>query len=218
MNSIVSLQIGKIKQYENFNSAFIKDIRVKSLDIKENHIVANEIADTKHHGNLEKVVFANSANNYPIWSNFLNKLIKYGYMGENITMQAYNENNVYIGDIHRIGTCVLQVSQPRKPCFKISKIHNNFDFTQAIFKSGKSGWYYRVLEEGVIRQNDDIKIIHKEKTRLSIMELNKLFYNPFLNLSLLDKLEKITTLNERWKKDIQARLNHSYDDSYMFGD
>ncbi|ECP5283097.1 MOSC domain-containing protein [Campylobacter lari] len=216
MSSIKSLQIGKIKNYNKFHSAFIKDIYLNSLQIYTDYILDNEIADKIHHGNLEKVVFANNVQNYILWNNYLNKYLNFGEMGENLSIDGLNENNVCCGDIHEIGTCILQVSQPRKPCFKISSIHNHLNFTQEIFKNGRTGWYYRVLKEGIINKNDKIKILQKDEANLSIMELNQLFFNPFKNSSSLEKLEKISTLAKGWKESIQARLNHTYDNSYMF--
>ncbi|OCX43629.1 sulfurase [Campylobacter ornithocola] len=216
MSSIKSLQIGKIKNYNTFHSAFIKDIYLNSLQIYVDRILDNEIADKIHHGNLEKVVFANSVQNYTLWNNYLNKYLNFGEMGENLSIEGLDENKVCCGDIHEIGTCILQVSQPRKPCFKISSIHKYSNFTQEIFKSGKTGWYYRVLKEGIINKNEKIKILQKDKTDLSIMELNQLFFNPFENLNSLEKLEKISTLAKGWKESIYARLNHTYDNSYMF--
>lgn len=215
-----SLQIGHIKDYRDFKSAFIKDIylnyaKVETLGIKE-----NEIADNKHHGGINKAIFANSCENYPIWEKLLNKKLNFGMMGENLSLQGLHESNVCVGDIHKIDNVILQVSEPRKPCIKISLIHHFKGFTQEIFKSGLSGWYYRVLETGELHTQSKITILERNKENLSILELNSLFFNPKNTLkqnpNLLTKLANLDTLlAPNWHECIQKRLNNTYDTSYM---
>lgn len=217
---IYSLQIGNIQEYidENghvFKSAMIKNIYKNKLSVHKTGVNDDNISDKKNHGGIEKAVFANAFKNYKIWNNFLGKNLNIGDMGENITIKDLDERNVYIGDIHRIGSAVLQVSQPRKPCAKIYKIYKNKNFTNFIFSSGLSGWYYRVLKEGEFNINDSIDIECVENTKLSVMELNKLFYAPKINIKLFDKLKALTTIEKRWIETIEKRLNHSYDNSYM---
>lgn len=106
-------------------------------------------------------------------------------MGENLSIDGLCEQNVCIGDIHQISNAILQVSEPRKPCVKISKIHNNSNFTHEIFKTGLSGWYYKVLQVGQIRKHENIKIL--EKILLHLVYLNSInFFTP--HIKLLDKI------------------------------
>lgn len=99
-------------------------------------------------------------------------------MSENLSIDGLYEQNVCIDDIHQISNAKLQVSEPRKPCVKISRIHNNSNFTHEIFKMGLSGWYYKVLQVEQIRKYENIKILEKKSTSLSIFKLNQLFYSP----------------------------------------
>lgn len=106
-------------------------------------------------------------------------------MGENLSIDGLCEQNVCIGDIHQFSNAILQVSEPRKPCVKISKIHNNSNFTHEIFKTGLSGWYYKVLQVGQIRKYENIKIL--EKILLHLVYLNSInFFTP--HIKLLDKI------------------------------
>ncbi|EAL1805501.1 MOSC domain-containing protein [Campylobacter coli] len=215
-----SLQIGHIKDYKGFRSAFIKDLYLEEVDIDFLGILNDNIADTKHHGGKNKALFANSYHNYGLWENFLGKKLACGMMGENLTLENLHEQNVCIGDIHRFENAILQVSEPRKPCVKISKVHQNPNFTQEIFKTGLSGWYYRVLEGKKIHAHSKIELIEKNPINLSVLELNHLFYNPHQalkqNPSLLEKLSKLDTLiSQNWHESIQKRLKNTYDSDYM---
>lgn len=217
---IYSLQTGNIRTYtdENdkaFSSALIKDIYHNKLSIHKTGINNDSISDEKNHGGIEKAVFANAFSNYEIWENFLGKKLNIGDMGENLTIKNFHEHSVCIGDIHHIGSCVLQVSQPRKPCAKLYKIHKHKDFTKFIFSCGLSGWYYRVLKAGECSLNDSIKVEKFENARVSIMQLNKLFFAPKENMEVFDKLKRLTTIDARWIETIQKRLNGSYNNLYM---
>ncbi|WP_089189061.1 MOSC domain-containing protein [Campylobacter sputorum] len=217
---VYSLQIGNIKKYSDenkkeFSSALIKNIYQDRITIDINGVNKDCISDTKNHGGTNKAVFANALSNYKIWNDFLGKKLNIGDMGENITMKNLDENSVFIGDIHYIGSCILQVSQPRKPCAKLYKIHKNRNFTKFIFSSGLSGWYYKVLKSGECLLGDEVKVEQIEKTRLSIMDLNKLFFAPKENIKLFDKLKNLNTIENNWVKTIQKRLDYSYDNSYM---
>ncbi|WP_229770917.1 MOSC domain-containing protein [Campylobacter portucalensis] len=160
------------------------------------------VFDTKNHGGLEKAIFANSTKNYKIWAKFLNKNINYGDMGENLTINGLDESSVCVEDIHKIGSLVIQVSQPRKPCFKISKMFKHKNFTAKIIETGLTGWYYRVLEESILKCGDEVKIIQKYSVNLSILELNKLFYNLNDNSNIFEKLKICKTLSNEWNGSI----------------
>lgn len=217
---IHSLQVGSIKDYtdengKKFRSALIKNRYISSLSVTTSGVEGNMISDMLHHGGAEKAVFANALSNYPLWGNFLGTRLKFGDMGENLTLKGFDERNVYIGDIHRIGSVVLQVSQPRKPCAKLYKIHKNSKFTKLIFTSGLTGWYYRVLKPGEMKLGDPMTVESTESAKLSIMELNRLFFNPSENSDAFDKLLMQKTISPKWVETIQKRLTNSYNNSYM---
>ncbi|QBL12371.1 MOSC domain-containing protein [Campylobacter helveticus] len=217
---LVSMQVGKIKDYKKFKSAFVKDIYLQNAFVGILGFSENEIADMKNHEGSQKAVFANAINHYEIWEKFLGKKLNYGAMGENLSLSGVDEKSVCVGDIHRLGSVILQVSEPRLPCVKISKVHQKSDFCAEIFESGLSGWYYRVLQEGTCKVGEKLEILEKNSAKLSIMDLNRFFYKPkdFLsqNLNFKEKIEKLRDiLSQNWQKSIDLRLKNQYDMSYM---
>ncbi|CZE49430.1 MOSC domain-containing protein [Campylobacter geochelonis] len=225
MAKILFLGVGKIQKYgkENYINLLEKPWQSAMKKVAfQGEVYANElgfindsVADTKNHGGIEKAIFANSAKNYKIWENFLETKMEFGDMGENLSIDELDENSVCVGDIHKIGSLVLQVSQPRKPCFKISKFFNNAKFTAEIFKTGRTGWYYRVVENGSCKCGDEVEMVQKDSANLSIMELNQLFYAPKEHLELLEKFKKLKTIKNGWDKSIQERILGIYDNEYM---
>ena len=225
MPYIHSIQTGKVQKLEGWETASFKK-EVKSIKVKNMGIEGDEVADTKSHGGFEKAVFANSFENYQGWREFLNTdSLEPGSLGENLTISGLDEMNVCLGDIHQIGEVILQVSQPRKPCWKISKKHNNKGFTKLIFNTGKTGWYYSVIKPGVIRKDDQISILSIQKSnelhryinnqKISILDANKAFKDPKHNQLTLKRILTITGLSEKYKESIKKRLNGTYDLSFM---
>ncbi|GIP28789.1 MOSC domain-containing protein [Paenibacillus sp. J23TS9] len=105
-------------------------------------------ADLKHHGGADKAVCVYPYEHYAYWEDQLDKKLDYSAFGENLTVTGLLETAVCIGDIFEIGEVVVQVSQPRFPCFKISSKHAVKDFPARVLDTGYSGFYLRILQEG----------------------------------------------------------------------
>ncbi len=222
---IKSLQIGKVQQLGDINSTEFLSKYWESGSFKEMMIdgiitfvgiVGDEVSDTKSHGGVEKAVFANSYENYPLWSKFLgiNKL-PFGALAENLTISGLDETTVFLGDIHHIGGVTLQVCQPRKPCWKISRKWQNKEFTNEIYTSGRTGWYYKVLKIGKITKNDAIIISHNDDILISIMEANQAFRKPKIYQNVLQEILLIPNISFSYKNSIEKRLAGTYDLGFM---
>lgn len=113
-------------------------------------------ADLIHHGGSDKAVCVYPIEHYSYWEQQLGRKLDYSAFGENITSRGLLETGVCIGDIYEIGTALLQVSQPRYPCFKLSQKHGPADMPVRVLSTGYSGFYFRVLREGSIGAGDVI--------------------------------------------------------------
>ncbi|OMD25701.1 MOSC domain-containing protein [Paenibacillus odorifer] len=127
-----------------------------SVRLHTNGFVGDGQADLKHHGGPDKAVCAYPIEHYSYWEQQLGKKLEYSAFGENITTTGLLETEVCIGDVYEIGTTLLQVSQPRYPCFKISQKHGPADLPAQVLDTGYSGFYLRVLREGMISTGDAI--------------------------------------------------------------
>ena len=106
-------------------------------------------ADLVHHGGIDKAVCVYSADHWPYWQAILppNQL-RGGAFGENFTVEQLTEADVCIGDVFEIGTALVQVSQPRQPCWKLARRWHIKDLAVQAERTGFTGWYFRVLQEG----------------------------------------------------------------------
>ena len=96
-----------------------------------------------------------------------------GGFGENLTTRGLDENQICIGDVLRIGGLTAQVTQPRRPCFKLELRFANMQMLRAMLRSGRSGWYLRVLEPGLIEAGASITTIDRLNPSWPIARLNR---------------------------------------------
>ncbi|MFA5461650.1 MAG: MOSC domain-containing protein [Sulfurimonas sp.] len=225
-SSVISIQAGKVKSYGDkessdfldkyWQSSFFKEIVNSKIYISKNGLAGDEVADKVHHGGLEKAVFANSYENYKEWAEFLGvESLPFGALGENLTITGLHESSVYLGDIHKIGTTLLQVSQPRKPCYKIAKRWSNKKFTNEIYITGLTGWYYRVLQEGDIISGDEVIVKGSDESRVSILEANMAFANPIKYRDILEKILSIDSIAPSYRSSIKMRILGEFRLEYM---
>lgn len=206
-----SIQISEIKTIKDENKTWetgsfktaIKDCFVENLGL-----VGDKVSDTRYHGGIDKAVFANSFINYPKWQNFLQRSepLDYGALAENLTIDLIDEADVFIGDVHKIGEAILEISQPREPCWKIGQKWHNKYFTKYIYETGETGWYYRVLQAGEIKQNDEIELVKRVNSKVSIKKANEILRDPKSNMELCEYLLNLEVLALDWKNSLKKKL------------
>jgi MOSC domain-containing protein YiiM len=96
-----------------------------------------------------------------------------GGLGENLTIEGCDEQSVYLGDIVRIGSAVLQVTEPRQPCFKFALRFNDVGMVHAMVENGMCGWYYRVLEPGTLARGDQVLVLERLHPSWPISRVNR---------------------------------------------
>ena len=121
-------------------------------------------------------------------------------------MSGLNEDNVCIGDRYQIGSTILEVSQPRKPCERLSKNTENEETRDIVYQTGLSGWYVRVIETGEIRQGDELKLLARPYPQVTIRHLNRLLSAPE-NEAELEAALDIEVLAEAFKRSIRSQVS-----------
>lgn len=158
---IASLRVGRIAPLgpDRVASAFIKSAVSGPITAGALGLDGDHQADLSAHGGPEKAVYAYSSARYPDWVATFPDLARRfvaGAMGENLTVDDMDEDDLCVGDVHSIGGALLQVCQPRQPCFKLALALGEPRLAKHMVRTGHSGWYYRVLREGPIAPDDEI--------------------------------------------------------------
>jgi MOSC domain-containing protein YiiM len=164
-------------------------------------------ADLIHHGGVEKAVCVYSYEHYPYFEKRLNSKLSHGAFGENLTVSGMLEKDICIGDVFRIGEAVLQVSQPRQPCFKLAKRYNLKELPLIFQETGYTGFYFRVLNEGWVSPDSVINLIIKDHNAVTVEFANQIMHYDKKNLDAINKILKVSALSRNWRSTFNKRLN-----------
>src|SRR5205823_5987076 len=119
-------------------------------------------ADLRHHGGPDMAVLAYPQEHYARWRDELRwPDVPYGAFGENFTVAGVTEGDACLGDAWRAGSALLQISQPRKPCRNISRFWRRPDLLRVVERTGRYGFYLRVLEEGVVEAGQEFRLVER---------------------------------------------------------
>ena len=157
---LVSLQIGTPAEHTSqlndgkdaaWDSSIWKAPVTGPVHLGRTDLAGNTQADLKNHGGPDKAVCCYSAEHYPGWRLRLDlseREFGYGAFGENFTLSGLTEDAVCLGDICRVGAAVVQISQPRMPCWKVGRRWEHPELPGEMTATGRTGFYLRVLTEG----------------------------------------------------------------------
>jgi len=141
-------------------------------------VLDDAVVDRKYHGGIDKACYAYSEDYYDHWKRLYPKLDwDFGMFGENLTLSNFDERFVSIGDTFQIGEAIVQVSEPRQPCFKLNVRFNSNAMVKAFMAFGHCGTYFRVLQNGWVRPGDSLQIIEKGTPQLSVYDVFQLLSN-----------------------------------------
>jgi MOSC domain-containing protein YiiM len=134
-------------------------------------------ADLTVHGGDDKAVCVYSADHYSFWRTQLDvQECGPGWFGENFSIEGQTEALAAIGDVYRIGTAAVQISQPRAPCWKLGRRWNRLDMPKLVVQSGRTGWYLRVLDTGDVESGDALTLVERPYPRWTIDAVNSVAY------------------------------------------
>ncbi|WP_323704010.1 MOSC domain-containing protein [Mammaliicoccus sp. Dog046] len=150
----------------------------------------------KGHGGIEKAICFYSKDHHPFWNDILDQLPEYAIFGENITVSGLTEEDLNIGDTYQLGEAIIQVSCPRQPCATIALKYGIKDLVKRMADSGKTGCYFRVLQEGYVSQNDHLQLLQSYEPKLSIYELNTTQFKDNKNKSRIENILNHDGINE----------------------
>ena len=133
--------------------------------------------------------------------------LPWGMFGENFTTEGLAEDDLHVGDRLRIGTAIMMVRQPRVPCYKLAAKFQRDDILQRFLESGRSGFYFSVEEEGIVKAGDTFEFLSREEQAITIEKINRLFVHDKYNRDLLEKAIASPALPEDWRDYFDRRLD-----------
>ena len=186
-------------------TAIDKDPAPGRVVVRAANLEGDRQADLRVHGGPDKAVYLYPAEHYPHWREVLAPAeLGPGWFGENLTTRGVLEEETWIGDVFRVGGALLQVSQPRVPCAKLAMKAGDPAFGRPFLKSGFSGFYLRVLEEGEVGAGDAVVRVSRGEGGMSVREVVALL-DDSASADDLDRAAALPELALGWREQFAIR-------------
>jgi MOSC domain-containing protein YiiM len=180
-----------------------------AVAVKRCNLEGDQIADLRVHGGPYKAVYLYPSEHYDYWKSELSLAdLPFGAFGENLTTEGWTEETVHIGDRFRVGSSILQVSQPRMPCFKLALKFGRSDMVKKFWLSGRSGIYFSVVQEGSIERGDEIESVGRDPEKIRVADVVRLYKGDEWSPDVLERALRAPLFGS-WKRDIQTRLTEA---------
>ena len=140
-------------------------------------VQGDTVVDRKYHGGIYKACYLFSADHYDYWKAKYPQLEwDWGMFGENLTIQGLDESQLRIGSTYRLGTALVQISQPREPCYKLGIRFGDQEILKQFIDHGRPGTYIRVLEPGTVSKGDSMELVTASESPLTIAQFYELLF------------------------------------------
>lgn len=215
--TIVSLNVGTPSSLTYRNKEVLTGIMKRPVSgrvfLSTLNFEGDAQADLIHHGGKEKAVCVYPYEHYAYWEKELNRPLEYGAFGENLTTEGLLEQDVCIGDVYQIGEAIVQVSQPRQPCYKLSVRYGLTDLPVKVQDTGYTGYYFRVLQEGYVSKGDALTLLRRHPYGITISFANQIMHHDKKNVEGIRRILAVESLSKNWRSTFQKRLDGEWTDS-----
>jgi len=211
MAEVVSVNVGVPREIDTPRgpvlTAIFKTPTDRRLRVEPHNLEGDRQADLSVHGGENKAIYCYPVEHYPVWSDELGRTdLEHGQFGENLTTRGLLEREVGVGDVFLIGTAVLQITQPRAPCFKLGIRMGDARFVKTFLRSGRPGFYFRIVEPGELGMDDEVKRIERGATGITVHELWELSYGGGTDLDRMRLALEIPTLGDEWRRPLFKKI------------
>jgi len=208
---LVSLNLGRPRlltwKGETLNTGIFKAPVHGRIMLRTTNLDGDRQSDLSVHGGVHKAVYAYPSEHYAYWHKELpNEPLPWGAFGENFTVEGMVEMEVRIGDEYRVGSAIVRVTTPRLPCLKLAAKFRRDDMIVRFLRSGFSGFYFAVVEEGEVGAGDEIELLARDDSSATIAEVNYAYVFPSADADLLGRVARTKGLPESWRERFRAKL------------
>ena len=211
---VLSIQVGRPREVQTPKGTVVTGIFKSAIQgkiaLRGYNLDGDRQADLQVHGGPNKAVYLYPFEHYSYWAEELPGMdLPFGVFGENLTTEGLSEESVHIGDQLQIGSVILQVSQPRMPCYKLGIRFDREDMVKRFWKSGRSGIYFSVVREGELQAGDEIERVASHPEQVSVAAVVRLYKREITDPDLLARTLR-APLSGSWKQEIQERWAEAF--------
>jgi MOSC domain-containing protein YiiM len=165
------------------------------------NLAGDDQADRQAHGGPDKAVYAYAIEDTRWWEKETGRPFTYGEFGENLTTEGVAVNDALIGERWEIGTVVLEVSEPRIPCWRLGVRMNDSQFVRRFTEALRPGSYLRIVIEGELGAGDEIRLVERPKSQLSVRDVFRIYTRDRHEAETLLAVPQMSEAWKRWAKD-----------------
>jgi MOSC domain-containing protein YiiM len=178
-------------------------VTAETIVVGETNLAGDGQADLRVHGGVDKAIYAYPSEHLPVWTEELGfeAPLQPNAFGENLTTRGFVETDVCIGDIYRWGTALVQISQPRGPCYKLEMALGRENLIEPVMLSGRVGWYLRVLQPGEAPVTAPMTLETRHPVGLTVWEANHARMIRTDN-ELIAKAQSVPELARAWSRGL----------------
>lgn len=198
--TVVSVNVGGIRQFDYRGrpavSAIWKSPVTGRVTARGVNLEGDDQADREAHGGPDKAVYAYAIEDSRWWATDLGRSLEYGEVGENLTTEGIDVTNALVGERWEIGSTVLEVSEPRVPCWRLAVRMEDTAFLRRFTQAGRPGTYLRIAVEGELGSGDEIRVVERPDHDLTIGDVFRIFTRD------RDEAERLLTvpqMSASWK-------------------
>lgn len=208
---LVSVNIGQPRSVSHrggiVSTAIYKDSVAGHVWVRRLNLDGDGQADLRVHGGEDKAIYVYPQEHYIFWARELGRNdFSFGQFGENLTTEGLLEDAIFIGDIFRVGEVLVQISQPRTPCFKLGIRMGDESFIARFAAANRTGFYLRVLEEGRVAAGDAILLTERAKDSISVSGAFRLRHGTGGTRAEYEHAAQIDALTPSWRAAFEKRL------------
>jgi MOSC domain-containing protein YiiM len=198
---VLSVNVGAVREFE-YNGRPAKSAIWKSpvagrIAARGVNLDGDDQADRKAHGGPDKAIYAYAVEDARWWEQEIGRSFTYGEFGENLTTEGIEVNHALVGERWEIGTTVLEVSEPRIPCWRLGVRMNDPIFPRRFAEAMRPGAYLRIVVEGSVAAGDEIRVIERPGHGLTVRDVSRIYTRD------RDEAERLLTVpqvSESWKQ------------------
>ncbi|MBS1766575.1 MAG: MOSC domain-containing protein [Acidobacteria bacterium] len=194
---LLQLRVGAVRQMEGWRSAIFKEVITQPCWLSSTGLGGDAVGDTVHHGGPEQAVLAYAESHYAAWKaeGFMDTR---GAFGENLLLEGLDDQEACIGDRFALGGTELQISCARVPCATLAKRHGRKDVVDRVFETGRGGWYFRVLKEGILAPGDELILRARPNPGWTVMRALQARWRKATDPAEARALAALPELNPSW--------------------
>jgi MOSC domain-containing protein YiiM len=215
--TLLSIQVGRVQTLgsdaasdphdRTWTTGFFKAPVAGKVHLGPAGLAGDEQADREHHGGADKAVLAYAAAHYDLWRTELGEPnMSFSGFGENLTVLDLDETNVCLGDVWSVGETLLEITQPRIPCWKLARRWRRTDLAALVIENGRTGWYLRVLTPGSIAAGDPLKLVERKHPEWTIARAHQVMHHHKRDRDQTAALASVPELATAWKQTLEKRL------------